>query len=114
MDKVLVAELGVEDGGCSIYGRQADGSWSFWQEGSSTDFADEEFSRSWETEPVLDLGLAVPKEWTLYHVLKIDPEFVGWFRDHYEESKGHLDPSLREMQAEYIHPRWAEFLGLPG
>jgi hypothetical protein len=111
MDKLLVAEMGVEGGGCSIYGRQADGSWFFWQEGSSIDFADEENSRSWSTEPVPDLGLVVPKEWPLYYVLNVHPEFVGWFRENYEAARGSLDHGLRDMQAEFPHRRWAEFLG---
>ena len=114
MGKVLVAELGVEGGGCSIYGSHADGSWSFWQEGSSIDFADEELPRSWTSEPVPDLGLAVAKEWPLYHVLEVHPDFVGWFRENYEAARGSLDPSMREMQAEHMHPRWAMLLGLPG
>ena len=79
MDKVLVAKLGVEGGGCSIYGREAVGSWSFWQEGSSLDLDenDEEVVRSWTTEPVPDLGLAMPKEWPLYHLLKVQARPVA-------------------------------------
>jgi hypothetical protein len=116
MDKVLVAELGVEGGGCSVYGREAEGSWSFWREGSSLDFDedDEEVVRSWATEPVPDLWLAVPKEWPLYYVLKVHPDFRAWFREKYESARASLDPSLKETQAEHIHPRWAEILGLPG
>ena len=112
MEKVLVAELGVEGGGCSIYGRQADGSWSFWQEGSSVDFADEEFSRSWTSEPVPDLGLALPDEWPLFYAVKIHPDFSDWFRDHYQDSRESLRPELREMQAEHQHDQWARVLAL--
>ena len=114
MEKVRVAELGMEGGGCSIYGRQAEGSWSFWREGSSLDLDedDEEVVRSWTSEPVPDLGLAVPKEWPLYHVLNIHPEFVAWFRDNYEAAKDSLGPSLGEMQGKSTHRRWAKGLGL--
>ncbi len=113
MDNLLVAELGVEGGGCSISRRQDDGSWAFWQDDSSVEFADEELSCSWSSEPVPDLWLAVPKEWPLYHVLKIHPEFVAWFWENDEAARRSLDQSLREMQAEYIHQRSARFFGLP-
>lgn len=76
------------------------------------DFADEENSRSWSTEPVPDLGLAMPKEWPLYHALEVHPDFTAWFRDNYEAARSLLDPSLVEAQAKYVHPRWARFLGL--
>ena len=114
MDKMLVAKIGVEGGGLTIYGREADGSWSFWTEGSSwgLDENDDEVVRSWSSEPVADLGLIVPPEWPTYHSLTIHPDFMDWFRDHYEGARASLSPELREMQAEYQHRRWAETLGL--
>ncbi len=116
MEKVLVAKVGVEGGDCSIYGLLADGSWSFWQEGSSLDFDedDQEVVRSWSSEPVPDLGLIVPTEWPPYHVLEVHPGFMAWFRDNYEAARASLDPSSRESQAKFQHRRWAKFLDLPG
>jgi hypothetical protein len=62
MVKVLVAKLGVEGGGLSIYRREDDGSCAFRAEGSSWGFdeQDDEVVRSWSSEPLADLGLVVP------------------------------------------------------
>ena len=48
MDKVLIADIGVEGGGTMIYGRQLQGVWSFWTEGTSMDLDenDDEVLRS--------------------------------------------------------------------
>ena len=37
MDKVVVADIGMEGGGITIYGIRSDGAWSFWTEGTSID-----------------------------------------------------------------------------
>jgi hypothetical protein len=37
MDKVLIAEMGVEGDGITIYGSQSDGVWSLWTESTSMD-----------------------------------------------------------------------------
>ena len=86
MNTLLVVEMGVEGGGATIYGRQEDGIWSFWQEGSSMglDEYDDEEWRSWESKPVADLSLALPDEWPLFCPIKIAPEFLEWFRENYE------------------------------
>ena len=62
MEKIIAADLGLEGGGCTIYARQTDGVWWFWQEGSSMalDENDDEVWRSWSTEPVTDLIAALP------------------------------------------------------
>ncbi len=112
MDKTLVAGLGVEGGDCSIYVRRGDGDWSYWQDGSSVDFADDDVVRRWPSEPVADLGLAMPREWPLFHVLEIHPDFLGWFREHYEEARASLPHDMREMQVDFLHRRWAETLGI--
>ena len=99
VDKLLVAEIGVEGGGLSIYGREDEGSWSFWSEGSSMDLDenDDEVWRSWSTDPVADLALVVPREWPLFYPMTIRPDFTGWFRDHYEEARSLLPPELKEI-----------------
>ena len=35
MDKAVIAEIGFEGGGVTIYGSQSEGIWTFWTEGSS-------------------------------------------------------------------------------
>jgi hypothetical protein len=110
MDKIKVADIGVDGGGITIYGRHVEGVWSFWTEG--LDENDNEVVRIWSSEPVADLSLIVPSEWTIYHVLEIHPEFLGWFRERYEEARTSLSPDLREMQAEFQHRQWAMILGL--
>jgi hypothetical protein len=59
MDKVLIAEIGVEGAGIWIYGRQSEGVWTFWNEGTSMDLdeSDDEIWRSWSSEPVNSLDL---------------------------------------------------------
>ena len=114
MDKMLVAKIGVEGGGLSIYGRDEEGSWSFWTEGSSwgLDENDDEVVRSWSSEPVSDLGLVVPQDWPIYHPLEIHPDFIGWFREHYGSAQDSLSPEMREMQADFQHRRWSEVFWL--
>jgi hypothetical protein len=82
MDKVLIADMGVEGGGARIYGRQRDGIWSFWLEGTSIDLDenDDEIWRSWESQPVQDLSLALPNERPLFYPSRLNPEFLDWFR----------------------------------
>jgi hypothetical protein len=114
MDKVLVAKIGVEGGGLSIYGRDDEGSWSFWTGGSSwgLDDDDDEVVRSWSSEPVPDLGLVVPPDWPLFRALEIHPDFIAWFRGHYEGARASLSPEMKEMQAKYQHRHWDRLLGL--
>ncbi len=39
MEKILVADMGVEAGGMTSYGSQSEGVWLFWTEGTTIDFA---------------------------------------------------------------------------
>jgi len=48
---------------------------------------DDEVWRSWSSDPVADLDLVLPREWTLFYPLAIHPEFLAWFRDAYEKSR---------------------------
>ncbi len=87
MDKVLIADLGLEGGGATIYGRQQHGTWFFWLEGTSMDLDenDDEIWRSWSSQPVQDLSLVLPKEWPLFYPSKLNPEFFDWFRKNYDK-----------------------------
>ena len=46
-DKVLVAEIAVEGGGQSVFGKRCEGGWSFWTEGTSMDL-DENDDEVWD------------------------------------------------------------------
>jgi hypothetical protein len=112
MDKVLIADLGLEGGGATIHGRHQDGNWFFWLEGTSMDLDenDDEVWRSWETQPVPDLFLASPKEWPLFYPTKLNPDFLDRFRKHYDEACSQLSENLRRSQRERQHPEWMRLL----
>lgn len=114
MDKVIIAELGVEGAGVWIYGSQSDGVWSFWTEGTSMglDENDDEVWRSWSSESVSSLDLLVPKDWPMFHPSKIHPDFVGWFREAYEKARSKLPEGLRRSQDEHRHEYWLKVLGM--
>ncbi len=116
MDKITVADLGVEGGGLTIYGKQAGVSWSFWTEGTSMalDENDDEEWRSWTTEPVADLNSVLPADWPLFYPTKIHPEFRGWFRDHYEMACSMLRADLREHQIAHLGNVWNEIIYFAG
>jgi hypothetical protein len=115
MDKVLIAVIGVEGGGIEIFGRHSKGIWSFWGEGTSIDLDenDDDFWRSWTSEPVSSLALVLPNDWPLYAPVKIHPDFLDWFRATYESVRETLPKDLRRSQEEHRHGRWLEVLGLP-
>ena len=66
MDKVLIADIGVEGGGVTIFGKMSESVWSFWTEGTSMDLDenDDEVWRSWSSEPVS--GCSLPLRLTVY------------------------------------------------
>ena len=115
MDKVLIAEIGVEGGGITIYGSQSNGVWSFWTEGTSMDMDenDDEVWRSWSSEPVSSLDLVVPHDWPMFHPSKIHPDFVKWFREAYERARSMLPEDQLRYQNNHCHGRWLEVLGMP-
>jgi len=47
MDKVLIAEMGVEGGGTTMYGSHSEGVGSFWTQGTSMDL-DENGYEVWQ------------------------------------------------------------------
>ncbi len=112
MDQITVADLGVEGGGLTIYGRQEVGSWVFWTEGSSIamDENDVDEWRSWTTEPVADLNSLLPAEWPLFFPMEIHPEFKGWFRDRYEMACSMLRTDLREHHIAHLGKEWRRVL----
>ena len=82
MDEILIAEMGLDGGGCTVYGQCVAGTWSFWQEGVSMYFDenDDEAWKPWSTEPVAQLTDALPKSWWLMYVLYVHPDFVEQLR----------------------------------
>jgi hypothetical protein len=108
MEKLLVVQLGVEGGGATIYGSRKDGIWSFWRQSSSIalDEYDDESWRSWESEPVQDLSLALPNHWPMSSPINIAPEFLDWFRENYEIACSRLPKYLIVDQREHPHREW--------
>lgn len=115
MDKEIIADIGVEGGGVTIFGRISKGVWSFWTEGTSIDLDenDDEVWRSWSSEPVSSLDVLVPKDWPVFYPSMIHPEFVTWFRDAYEKARSILSEDQLRYQNNHRHGRWSEVLGMP-
>ncbi len=107
-DRVVVAELGVEGGGVTILGTRVSGAWRFWQEGSSLglDEDDVDYWRSWASEQAKELADVVPSEWPLMFPIVVHPDFVEWFRGHYQAARAGLQDGLRDYQAEHQNRRW--------
>jgi hypothetical protein len=115
MDKVVIAEMGIEGGGTTIYGTQAEGVWSFWTQGTSMDLDenDDEVWRSWSSEPVTGLDDVVPKDWPMFYPSTIHPGFVEWFRGTYEKARSTLPEDRQRYQTKHRHWQWRNLLGLP-
>ena len=65
MSHTIIAKMGIAGGGCTIYGQQVGGGWSFWQ-GRTSMALDEnldEVWRQWTSEPIANLLDALPKTW---------------------------------------------------
>ncbi len=112
--KVVIACMGTDGGGITIFGRQVAGVWSFWTEGTTIDLDanDLEIWRSWESEPVADLAPLLPENWPLFYAETIHPEFVTWFRQAYEPARWLVPKHLIEYQQRHPHHRWMAVLGL--
>ncbi len=115
MDKILIADIGVEGGGTTIFGKKSEGVWSFWTEGTSMDLDenDDEIWRSWSIEPVRSLDLVVPRFWAITYPVEIHPDFVEWFRANYEKARKTLPKDQRRYQNEHRHGHWMQVLGMP-
>ncbi len=115
MDKVVVADIGMEGGGITIFGIRSDGAWSFWTEGTSIDLDenDREVWRSWSSERVSSLDLVLPKDWPVFYPIKIHPDVEGWFRTNYEAARASLPEEERRYQENRRHGHWLHILGMP-
>jgi hypothetical protein len=115
-DKVVIADIGVEGGGVTIYGSQLTGVWTFWTEGTSMDLHenDGEEWRSWSSKPVNSLDPVLPKEWPTFYPRKFHPGFVCWFRANYNHVRAQLPEDQRRYQNKHRRLHWMEILGMPG
>jgi len=115
MDKLLIADIGVEGGGVQIFGKKSNSVWSFWSGGTSMDLDEneDEVWRSWSSKPVSSLDLVLPKDWVLFHPVEIHPDFLDWFRAAYDKGRASLPEDQRRYQDEHRHERWSEVLSLP-
>jgi len=95
----------------TIYGRQVDGVWSFWQEGSSMDLDenDDEVWRGWSTDPVPELLVALPGQWWMMCPTEVHPEFVARLRGEYERCRA----AEASRDTPFWHGRWMELLAEP-
>lgn len=109
MERIVIAKMGVEGGGVTIFGHCVDGTWSFWQEGSSMylDDNDDEGWRSWTSDPVSELPLAMPKDWCMMYPTEIHSDFVPQLRKEYEHCCGTLND---KRAGQFNHERWKEIL----
>ncbi len=108
MDKVLVVVVGLEGGGVYVYGRQKDGIWSFWVEDSYM-VLDEDLNDSWQgwvSDPVEDLSLAMPPSWPLNSPREINPVFLDWFRNKYDEACSQLAEHCQRSHRQGGHRKW--------
>jgi hypothetical protein len=115
MEKLLIAEIGVEGAGIWIYGSQSEGVWSFWTEGTSMDLDenDDEVWRSWSSEPERSLDLVVPHNWPIYYPSKIHPNFLDWFRANYDKVRASMPNDQHQYEDKHRHGHWLKVLGLP-
>jgi hypothetical protein len=97
MNVVVIAELGLEGEGTEIHGVETDGQWSFWQVGWSMFGGEDGEGQSWKSEPVSDLAHVVPTIWPLMFPARIHPDFVSWFRDHYQSACDAMPAVEREI-----------------
>jgi hypothetical protein len=93
MDKIIIAKMGIEGGGCTIYGQQVDGGWSFWRAGTSMDFDenDNEVWRQWESEPVANLLDALPKKWWCMYTSRVHADFEQQLRQAFDQYRDQPD-----------------------
>jgi hypothetical protein len=112
VDAITVAHLGVEGGGLTIYGRELDGTWSFWASGQTIalDDNDDEEWREWTTEPVADLNSLLPAEWPLFFPIEIHPGFRKWFWVQYASAREALPDDLKQNQARHQDRPWKQLL----
>jgi hypothetical protein len=113
VEKVIVARLGLEGGGVTIFGRVVEGPLVFWQAGTSIamDADDNEEWREWESDSSINLSAVVPGNWPLMSPREIHPAFVPWFRRHYDAARASLRDDLRAYQAGSRDREWRRVFG---
>jgi hypothetical protein len=112
-EQVVIAKLALEGGGATILGTQVDGRWVFWEKGTSfvINADDSEEWKSWTSEQSRDLATLLPDFWPLMFPRAVHPDFVGWFRDHYEAARAALDEGARAYQARTPDRYWQTVFG---
>jgi len=76
--RLLLLTWGLKEVVPPSTGHRRKGIWSFWLEGTPMDMDenDVDFWRSWESQSVQDLSLALPDEWLMFFPINIAPELV--------------------------------------
>ena len=112
MERIVVVRVGVEGGGATVYGRQVEGQWVFWQEGSSMDLDenDDECWRGWESQPVSDLLAVLPGEWYEMFPIEVHPEFKALLRAEYERRAPAPSSESGTDWRQRVHKRWLDAL----
>lgn len=107
MVRIIIVDVGVEGGGATVYGRETDGVWSFWNEGSwmYMDENDDDRWRQSASEPVAELLAALPDDWSAMYPLRVHPDFVSRIRAEYERCR-RTSPGGRGERSR--HERWRE------
>ncbi|MCX6379948.1 MAG: hypothetical protein NT023_10810 [Armatimonadetes bacterium] len=105
MDKVIIAEVGLEGGGLKLCGCQSNGVWLFWQEGTSMDMDenDDEVWRSWATDPVPALALALPEKWCEMYPIRVHKDFVAPLHHEYVRCQ---DTQNSDAMERHRHESW--------
>ncbi len=109
-DKILIARMGGEGWGASVYGRQVGNALVFWREGSSMgEDLDAPWSHSY-SKPASELDQALPSWWMNSYPVEIHPLFRSWFRERYEQYSQDASISSEEDSGHYNRDRWLEIL----
>ena len=117
MDTGLIAEIGMEGGGVTIFGKKSEGARLFWNEGNSIDLDenDDEIGRSWSSKPVNDIDLVLPGDWPVFCPIADPPGFRGMVPSRLREGTRDAAPTIHvDTRVGTGIERWREVLGMPG
>lgn len=109
-DAEIILDIACEGGGTSIYRCRMEGRWTYMERGSSwgLDANDEEVVNVWESKPVSDPAVLLPKDWPVYFSpIYVHPDYEGLLRDLLVEHLTGLESG--ESQA-HVYRRWREIL----
>jgi hypothetical protein len=110
-DKIWIAEMGGEGGGASVYALQIGNALVFWRESASVD--EDDIDNPWTysySKPVTELDEALPPWWARVYPVYIDPLFIPWFRDRYEQYDNDALTSSEEDSGHYERDSWLAIL----